>query len=204
VEQRVVPALRIGKEVDVGGHVVVDHQRQIGTGRGQVGLGLGHNIRIDHEGHVAGRLARRRLLLRDKAVALLQGLHLQPVHPVQNAVELLLQLGIAADVDAAHQHQVHGAIELLLGLGQLSLAIVGIAARVGALHLLNQQPHPLLLQGQRLRRESRGSRGLPGSGGQRGRGGLRLLGRRRLRGLMGNATSQQKSRHSQTRQIKMT
>ena len=36
------------------------------------------------------------------------------------------------------EHQVDGAVELGLGLGQYPLAIVGVAAGVGCLDLLNQ------------------------------------------------------------------
>ena len=46
VQQRVVALLGVGKEVDVGGHVVVDHQGQIGLGGGQFGRGLGHKIGV--------------------------------------------------------------------------------------------------------------------------------------------------------------
>ena len=62
-----------------------------------------------------------------KAVALLERLHLQPVHLVNDAVELVLQLRIAFDVDAAGEHQIDSAIELGLGLSELALAIVFIA-----------------------------------------------------------------------------
>ncbi len=86
------PRCVLAKEVDVGGHVVVHHQRQIGLGRGQIGLGLDHNIGVHLEGDVAGHLGRRGLFLGHKAVALLQGLRLQRVHPVHDAVELVLQL----------------------------------------------------------------------------------------------------------------
>ena len=163
--------------------VVVDHQRQIGVGGGQIGPGLGHDVGVHLEGHVLGYLGRRLLLLGHKAVALLERLHLQRVHPVHNAVELLLQLGIAPDVDAARQHQVHGAIELLLGLGQSSLVIVGLAAGVGLLHLLNQQSHPLLLNGwAQAAREQAAGAARARAPGERGRGGLRRRARWSARG----------------------
>ena len=92
VQQRVVALLRVGEEVDEGGHVVVDHQGQVGFGGGQVGRGFGHKVGIDGEGHVAGRLGGRGLLFGHKAVALLERFHLEGVHLVDDVVEFVLQL----------------------------------------------------------------------------------------------------------------
>ncbi len=91
VQQRVVAFLRVGEEVDVGGHVVVHHQRQVGLGGGQIGRGLGHQVGIDGEGHVAGGFGGRDLLFGHKAVALLERFHLQAVDLVDDLVELVLQ-----------------------------------------------------------------------------------------------------------------
>ena len=86
------PFCVVGKEVDEAGHVVVDHERQIGLGGGQIGLGLGNDVGIDLEGDVAGHIGRRGLNLGHKAVALLQRFHLQRVDPVDDVVEFVLQL----------------------------------------------------------------------------------------------------------------
>ena len=160
MKQGVVAFFCIGKEVDQGGHVVVDHQGEIGVGGSQIGAGLGHNVRVHLEGYVLRHVGGRLLLLLDKAVALLEGLHLEDVDAVHDAVELLLQLGIALDVDAAGEHQVHGAIELQLGLAQTPLVIFSLAAGVGVIDLLDQQAHPLLLTGGLMRRWNGGLRGL--------------------------------------------
>ena len=152
VQQRVVTLLCIGKEVDEGGDVVVHHQRQVGVGGGQIGPGPGHNIRVHHEGHILGHIGRRLLFFGHKAIAQLQRLHLQRIHRVHNAVELLLQLCIALDIDATGQHQVHGAIELSLGFGQLTFAIGGLAMRVCVFHMLNKQGDTPLLERGRWRR----------------------------------------------------
>ena len=105
--------LRVGEEVDEGGHVVVDHQRQVGLGGGQLGRGLGHQVGVDGKGHVAGGFGGRDLLFGHKAVALLERLHLQAVDLVDNVVELVLQLRVGLDVEAAREHQIDGAVELV-------------------------------------------------------------------------------------------
>ena len=160
VEQRVVALLRVGKEIDVGGHIVVHDQRQIGVGCGQIGSGFGHQFGVNNEGHVFGGLGRRGLLFGHKSIALLESVHLERAHAVHNAVELLLQLGIASDVDAGGEHEVDGAIKLLFGLNQSPFVIVGLAAGVGVLHLLDEHAYPLLLTGKRGRHGSGGERGL--------------------------------------------
>jgi len=100
------------------------------------------------KGHVAGHIGRRGLNLRRKTVALLQRLHFKAVHLVDDAVELVGELRIASDIDAARQHHVDCAIELGLGLRKLAAAIVGVAARISGLHLLDELLDALLLGGR--------------------------------------------------------
>ena len=77
--------------------------------------------------------AGRDLLLGHKAVALLERLHLEGIHLVDDLSNSSCNCGVALDVDAAGEHQVDGAIELGLGLGQLAFAVVGLAAGIGVL-----------------------------------------------------------------------
>jgi len=56
MQQCIVPLLRVREKVDVCGHVVVHHQRQIGLRRRQIGGCLRHQVRIGRERNVARRL----------------------------------------------------------------------------------------------------------------------------------------------------
>ena len=188
--------LGVGEEVDEGRHVVVHHQGKIGLGGSQIGLRLGHKVRIDLEGYVRCDVGRSFLFLRCKAVAALEGFHLETVHLVEDAVELVLQRRRVLDVDTAQQHQVHGAIELHLGFCQPALAIVRLAPGVRLLHLLDNDAHVLLL-----------ARGLLGTGRgglrrcflQRGRGRLRILIGRCFHGRSWSAARQPYGQHGTAR-----
>ena len=138
VQQRVVALLRVGKKVDEGGHVVVDHQRQVGLGGGQIGSRLGHQVGIDGKGHVAGHFGGRGLFLGHKAVALLSASISSALTWSTMWSNSSCNCGSALMSMPLDEHQVDGAIELHLGFGQLALAIVGLAAGVGLLHLLDQ------------------------------------------------------------------
>ncbi len=63
--------------------------------------GLGHHVGVGGEGDVAGRFGGRGLFFGHKAVALLEGLHLEGVDPVDDAVEFVLQLRVRFNIDAA-------------------------------------------------------------------------------------------------------
>ena len=162
----------VGEKVDVGGHIIVHDQRQIRVGCGQIRPGLGDQLGVHNEGHIFGGLRRSGFFLRHKAIALLESFHLERAYAVHNAVELLLQLGVAFDVNAGGEHEVDGAIKLVLGLDEEPLVIVGLTVSVGVVHLLDEHAYALLLTGKR---------GLVGNGGRRslldgrnsGRGGLR-------------------------------
>ena len=176
MQQRIVALLRVGEKVDEGCHVVVYHQRQIRFGRGQVGRSLGHQVGIDGRGYVAGGFGRRDLLFGHKAVALLEGLHLEAVDLVDDLVELVLQLRVGLDVEAARKHEIDGAIELNLGFSEHALAVVGVAGGVCGFNLRDELLCALLLGGQ-----------LPGWGSRSGSWRNGSLKRRRggLRGLAG-------------------
>ena len=159
MQQGIVALLRVGEKVDEGCHVVVHHQRQVGFGGGQVGRGLGHQVGIDGKGDVAGSFGGRDFLFGHKAVALLEGLHLEAVDLVDDLVELVLQLRIGLDVEAAREHEIDGAVKLYFGFGELSLAVVGVAGGVCGFNLRDELARALLLGGELGRGRSRGLRG---------------------------------------------
>ena len=90
-------------------------------------------------------------------VALLEGFHFESIDAVDDAVELILQLRLGLDVDAARQHEIDGAVEVDFGVDQVSLAIGCLALGVSLLNLLDEQTHALLLGGGRRRRWRRRS-----------------------------------------------
>ena len=112
VEQGVVALGGVGEEVDVGGDVVVDDERKVGLGGGEIGVGLGHDVGIDDESDIAGGFGGRVLGLGSEAVALLQGVHLETVDLVDDAVEFVLERRGRFDVDSAGKHEIDGVVEV--------------------------------------------------------------------------------------------
>ena len=113
----------LGRKIaDVTGHRIVDHQRQIGLRGLEFCDCLSLDGRVDRESDVVGNVDGSRFNLGGKPISLLERLHLQRIHRVDHAVELIAQLGFVAQVEIAGQHQVYGAIEV--GLGGLQFARV--------------------------------------------------------------------------------
>src|ERR1700761_6287934 len=119
MQKRVVAPLRIGKEVDVGSDVVVDDEREIGLGGGQFGLGFGNDVRVYLKSDVVGDFCRRGLNGWRETVTPAQGFHLKSIDGIEDAVELVVELGIGFDVEAAGAHEVDGFVEVRLGQGEL-------------------------------------------------------------------------------------
>jgi hypothetical protein len=79
---------------------------------------------VHRESNIVRYIDRSRFNFGGKAIPLLERLHLQRIHRVDHALQLIAQLGLVAQVEIAGQHQVNGTIEI--GLGGLQFARVVI------------------------------------------------------------------------------
>ena len=149
------PALR--REIaDKTGDRIVDHQRQVGLR----GLEFCDRLRLDRRVHresdIVGDIDRRRFDLGCESITLLERLGLQRIDSVENAIELIVQLGFVPQIEIAGQHQVDSAVEVCLGGLQLARVVVSHTALIRLFDCVDQGLH-LRTGGGRCRRGSRGS-----------------------------------------------
>ena len=116
-----VVSVRSGKIIDVGGHRVSKHQRQLGMCGFDLGFGLGLHVGINRRRDLVGFVNRRGLgfLLRRRIVRL-QGRQFRTVHGFENAFQFVLHPLIRADFGRALQQLIHRAIKTPLGCFQIS------------------------------------------------------------------------------------
>ena len=172
VEEGVVPLLGISEKVDEGGHVVVDHEREVGLGGGEVGASFGDEVWIDGESDIAGGFSGSDFFLGSETVTLLESFHLKGIDAVEEMIEFILELRVVFDVDAAGEHEVNGAIELRLCIDELTAAVGGFSSRVIEFNLCNDLANTF------LRDAGSGWSGLHRGGGRGWKRGSRCLGRR--------------------------
>ena len=101
-------ALGVGEEVDVAGDVVVDDEREIRLGGGELFACLGDEVGIDFKGDVVCDVGGSGFDGGCEAVALLEGFHLEGVDGVEDSIELVVEDGVALEVEAAGEHHVNG------------------------------------------------------------------------------------------------
>ncbi len=123
---------------DVTGDGIVDHQRQIGLRGLQFGDGLRLDCRVHRESDIVGNIDRSRFDLGCESISLLERLHLQRIDSIEDAVELIAQLGFGPQIEIAGQHQVDGTIEVCLGGLQLARVVVGHTALVRRFDCVDQ------------------------------------------------------------------
>ena len=81
--------------------------------------------RVHGERDIVGNIDRSRFELGRESISLLERLRLQSIDGIENAVELIVQLGFVPEVEIAGQHQVYSSIEVCLGRLQLARMVVG-------------------------------------------------------------------------------
>ena len=73
-----------------------------------------------------------------ESVALLQRIHLQRVHGIHDVLELVGELRVVLQVEAAGQHEVDGIVKVVLRGVQVAARLVGHAALIRVLHQRNE------------------------------------------------------------------
>ncbi len=147
----------LGIEIDKSGNLVGHHERQVGGGGLDFGLGLGLNAGVNRRGEFVGFVDWRWFgFLLGEAVALLKGKKFQAIDAIENAVQFFFQAIVGAEVEPAAQQLVEGGIEILLGGFQVSGAVVLLPGLIFLFDTCDQFSNRIGLQG--LRNLARGLR----------------------------------------------
>jgi hypothetical protein len=115
---------------DVAGHWIVDHQRQVGHRCLQFCDCLCLDRRIHRESDVVGYIDWSGFYLGCESISLLECLGLQCIDCIEDAVELVAQLGLAPQIEIAGQHHIDGSIEVCFSRLQLARVVVSHSALV--------------------------------------------------------------------------
>ncbi len=139
----------VAEVVDPACDVVVDDEREIGLGGLQLRFNFADELGVGGEGHLVRGFGGSFFDLAGEAIALLEGDHLQRVDGGEELVELVGELGIVFEIQAAGEHGIDGDVKVLARCVETVGVVVGDAGLVVRLRRSNQGLHLLCALGGR-------------------------------------------------------